>query len=259
MDSGDTRPRGELIAHGHRAAKGPVVMHQRWRDLLFMHWDLAPEVVQPTLPGGLEVDTFDGSAWLGIVPFRMEGVRPRGLPAVPGVSAFGELNLRTYVIGPDGTPGVWFYSLDAHQRLAVWLARRLFHLPYVWADIVPRRDGQRVRYGWSRGGNATRGEPSFVYDTPPDEGATRAGHAEANGLDAFLVERYVLFSHAAKRDRLYAGRVTHEPYRIATPEVHALDTSLFEFNGFDPPGRSPTHVTWSPGVDVRIHPLRRIR
>lgn len=240
------------------AAAGPVVMYQRWRDLLFLHWDVAPDVVQRTLPAGLEVDTFDKRAWLGIVPFRMEGVRARGLPALPGVSAFGELNLRTYALGPDGTPGVWFYSLDAHQRLAVWLARKLFHLPYVRADIVPQRDGHRVRYGWSREGNATPAKPSYLYDTPADEGPTRAKPAEPGTLDAFLIERYVLFSHAAKHRRLYAGRVTHEPYRIATPAVHELDTSLFELNGFDPPNRPPAHVAWSPGVDVRIHPLRRL-
>ncbi|MFW5682337.1 MAG: YqjF family protein [Phycisphaeraceae bacterium] len=251
-------PHGGHSMEANNAARGPVVMHQRWRDLLFLHWDVPAEIVAHTLPTGLEVDAFEGKAWLGIVPFRMEGVRPRGLPAVPGISAFGELNLRTYVVGPDGTPGVWFYSLDAHQRLAVWLARKLFHLPYVWADIVPRRDGRRVRYAWSREGKADREKPSFVYDTPPDAGTTRAAPAEAGGLDAFLVERYVLFSYGAKRGRLYAGRVVHEPYRIARPEVHALDASLFERNGFDPPGRSPAHVTWSPGVDVKILPLRRI-
>ncbi|MFW6336254.1 MAG: YqjF family protein, partial [Phycisphaeraceae bacterium] len=185
-------PHGGHSMEANNAARGPVVMHQRWRDLLFLHWDVPAEIVAHTLPTGLEVDAFEAKAWLGIVPFRMEGVRPRGLPAVPGISAFGELNLRTYVVGPDGTPGVWFYSLDAHQRLAVWLARKLFHLPYVWADIVPRRDGRRVRYAWSREGKADREKPSFVYDTPPDAGTTRAAPAEAGGLDVVGQQRGAL-------------------------------------------------------------------
>lgn len=251
------RTRPHAAAHPPAGA-GPRVMHQQWRDLLFLHWDVPPRVVGETLPPGLSVDTFENRAWLGIVPFRMQRVRPRGLPAVPGISAFGELNLRTYVRGRDGTPGVWFYSLDAHQRLAVGLARTLFHLPYVWARIVTERQDQQVRYRWSRSKNARRSEPSFVYDTPDDPGATPPAPAPPGSLDAFLVERYVLFSYAAKRRRLYAGRVVHPPYRIATPRVHRLDTSLFELNGFPPPRRPPSHVTWSPGVDVAVHALRAV-
>ena len=106
------------------------MMHHAWRDLLFLHWRVDPERIQRTLPPGLTVDVFDGAAYVGIVPFFMCDIRPRGLPAMPGLSNFMELNVRTYVHDAQGTPGVWFYSLDCNSRLTVWGARRFFHLPY---------------------------------------------------------------------------------------------------------------------------------
>ena len=115
-----------------RPARSPV-MFQSWRHLLFLHWAWDPAAIQATLPAGLHVDTFDGRAYLGVVPFWMDAVRPRFCPLVPGLSWFLELNLRTYVHTADGTPGVWFYSLDCNQPVAVQLARSLFSLPYVHA------------------------------------------------------------------------------------------------------------------------------
>ena len=131
-----------------RPKRGPV-MYQRWYDLLFLHWAWDAAEIQATLPAGLTVDTFDGQAWLGVVPFAMSGVRPRGLPAVGGLSAFLELNLRTYVHAADGTPGVWFYSLDCEQRLAVMIARTLFGLPYRHARMA-RRGGVEEAAGGNR-------------------------------------------------------------------------------------------------------------
>jgi len=110
-------------------------MYQQWRDLLFLHWEYPAAAIQETLPEGLFVDTFGGTAYLGIVPFFMRNSRPRFLPAVPGLSNFMELNLRTYVYDRSGIPGVWFYSLDANQPLAVEIARRIFHLPYRHAKM----------------------------------------------------------------------------------------------------------------------------
>ncbi len=105
-------------------------MFQQWRDLLFLHWEYSAAAIQATLPEGLFVDTFGGKAYLGVVPFFMRNIRPRFLPAVPGISDFMEMNLRTYLHDRAGVPGVWFYSLDANQWLAVKIARRFFHLPY---------------------------------------------------------------------------------------------------------------------------------
>ncbi|MFG0295490.1 MAG: YqjF family protein, partial [Maioricimonas sp. JB045] len=106
------------------------VMYQSWQELLFLHWRIDTDIIQRTLPAGLHVDTCDGAAWLGVVPFLMRNIRPWWFCSVPGISNFLELNLRTYVCDDAGRPGVWFYSLDASQPLAVWAARTFFHLPY---------------------------------------------------------------------------------------------------------------------------------
>src|SRR5579859_5771812 len=108
---------------------GRWVMAQNWHDLLFAHWPLPAAILRPHVPARLEIETFGGQAWLGVVPFRMSGVRLRGTPAVPWLSAFPELNVRTYVVA-DGKPGVWFFSLDAANPMAVAIARAWFHLPY---------------------------------------------------------------------------------------------------------------------------------
>ncbi|MEM1107527.1 MAG: DUF2071 domain-containing protein [Planctomycetota bacterium] len=253
---------------------GPCVMRQRWRDLLFLHWEIDPAELSATLPEGLTVDTFRGRAYVGVVPFVMERVRPRGLPPVPGLSWFGELNLRTYVVGPDGRPGVWFYSLDAHQRIAVWLARTIFALPYHHAAIRYERSelaglgAGRISYHWSRGrGLSKEVKPAFIYDTPP---AVEAKPSEPGTLEHFLAERYLLYSRrplfvpgpgskeVPAGGKLYVGRVDHEPYRVTEVAVQNEDKSLFGLNGFETPDGPSVSALWSPGVDVSVHPLRRI-
>jgi len=135
---------------------GYPVMRQRWADLLFLHWRVPVEVVVERLPEGLHVDVFDGSAWLGVVPFFMDRVRPVLLPPVPGISWFMELNVRTYVHDDYGNPGVWFFSLDCNQPLAVEIARRAFHLPYEHAAMQAVRSAGRIYYACRR---EVRGRP----------------------------------------------------------------------------------------------------
>jgi uncharacterized protein YqjF (DUF2071 family) len=127
--------RRQLIERQQPSRQSPV-MFQRWIHLLFLHWPLSPHIVQKTLPHGLQTDTFEGNAWVGIVPFFMRGVRPVGFVSVPGISNFLELNLRTYVRDVRGRPGIWFYCLDANQALAVCLAKAVFALPYEFAQAV---------------------------------------------------------------------------------------------------------------------------
>src|SRR5437868_7771671 len=115
--------------------KRPQVMHHRWESLLILHWQVPPGRIQETLPDGLTVDTFEGEAFVGITPFFMRNVRPVGLPAVPWLSEFQELNVRTYVFDRCGVPGIWFYSLNCNQPLAVVGARALTGLPYFNADM----------------------------------------------------------------------------------------------------------------------------
>ncbi|MDQ3247753.1 MAG: DUF2071 domain-containing protein, partial [Chloroflexota bacterium] len=127
----------------------PWAMTQSWHDLLFAHWPVAPEMMRPLLPPQLELDIFDGAAWVGVVPFRMSGVRPRWLPALQGLSAFPELNVRTYVKSRNAAhpkPGVYFFSLEAANPVAVWLARTLFKLPYFNAAMRLKDDGRTIDY-----------------------------------------------------------------------------------------------------------------
>ena len=168
---------------------GNVVMYQQWRDLLFLHWEYPAAAIQATLPEGLFVDTFGGNAYLGVVPFFMRKIRPRFLPAVPGISDFMEMNLRTYVHDRAGVPGVWFYSLDADQWLAVKIARRFFHLPYEHAEMKSSRtaDG-RIRYESLRTGARANGARCvFDYAAGADLPQPTPG-----SLEFFLVERYRL-------------------------------------------------------------------
>ena len=133
-----------LAACDHPA--GFAVMRQRWSGLLFLHWPVDAAMIAERLPAGLQVDTFDGRAWIGVVPFFMGSIRPVGLPPVPWLSWFMELNVRTYVHDSEGNPGVWFFSLDCNQPVAVEIARRAFRLPYQHARMHSVREGSRVRY-----------------------------------------------------------------------------------------------------------------
>lgn len=228
-------------------------MRQTWRDLLFLHWRFEPEEIQTTLPAGLSVDTFDGSAWVGVVPFRMEGIRLGRLPPLPGTSSFPEMNLRTYVSDASGRPGVWFYSLEAGNRLAVFVARTFFHLNYRFAAMSATEGPNSIHYECRRAG-AGRDEPLQVFEWNPPTPA-EAREAEPGGLPHFLLERYRLFARHPRSGRLHTGLVSHEPYRFHETTPAVWSTRLFELNGFAPVERPPDSSLACPGFSVRIHPL----
>ena len=228
-------------------------MFQSWRDLLFLHWEYSVAAIQATLPEGLFADTFCGKAYLGIVPFFMRNIRPRFLPAVPGISNFMELNLRTYVHDRAGMPGVWFYSLDANQRLAVEIARRFFHLPYEHAQMNSSRLPEgRIRYESLRTADRANGT-ACVFDYAPGPDLPQP---LPDSLEFFLVERYRLYSHAPAG--LRSGAVFHQPYPLCRAEVTAWDEQLLTLNGFSPTGRAPDHILMSRGVDVTVFPLAQV-
>lgn len=233
--------------------------YQSWSRLSFLHWRVEPEVLQGLLPAGLQVETFDGSAWLGLVPFSMEAVRPWWSPPVPGVSWFLETNVRTYVRAQDGRRGVWFFSLDANSRLAVFIARTFWNLPYFNAalqlresvpegDTMPERclfyDGRRLGY------------PGVDYDITVRVSREEPVVAMPGTLEHFLVERYLLFC-ADRRGRLYTGQVHHDPYRIQSVRESRIRESV---TGALIPGLRvsgvPDHAVYSPGVNVRISPIQ---
>jgi uncharacterized protein len=193
-------------------------MAMRWHDLLFMHWPVSVEALRPRVPPGLEIETFDGAAWLGVVPFTMSGVRHRLLPPLPGLSAFPELNVRTYVrAGADGRPGVWFFSLDAASGAAVWVARASFGLAYMNAVMESRREGEWIGYRSRRTrpyntlafGPTASHEAEFVARYTP--GGAPAAPSRGT-LEAFLTNRFCLY--AWKRGVLVRGEIHHPPWPL---------------------------------------------
>ncbi len=167
----------------------PWVMRMRWTDLLFAHWPVADDVLQPLLPPGVELDRFDGTAYVGVVPFGMGDVAPRGLPAPPVIGAFPEVNVRTYVRVGD-LAGVWFLSLDADSRLAVEGARAAFHLPYFRADMSSIPHGEAITYRSAR--RDGRGRPAALDVTYEPRGPVEP--AQAGSFEAWATERARLFA-----------------------------------------------------------------
>ena len=232
-----------------RADRAPFLF-QSWRTLLFLHWKIEPAHIQTRLPQGLEVDTFEDSAYLGVVPFYMHALRPRFGPPCPGISYFPELNLRTYIRDTQGRRGVWFFSLDAHSWISVQIARRCFSLPYRYAQMRYSVDpDQTVRMD-----SQYRGEPTQHFAYKPDQ---HIGTAKEGTLEDFLVERYRFFS-ASPKGQIYMGELTHEPYQLYTPKVTAYSTTLFDSNGFVEPSEGPCHMLYSPGVQVTAFAIRKI-
>ena len=219
---------------------GRPALRMRWEDLLFLHWAWDATVIQKTLPEGLQVDVFEGRAWLGVVPFFMRRVHPLGLPCVPWLSDFLELNVRTYVHDAKGTPGVWFYSLACDQPVAVEIARRFFHLNYVHARMKAERGEKEVVYSSRR--QAQTSAYRYAADGPPAE-------AQPGTLEFFLLERYVLFS-TGRDGHIYSGRVHHAPYQFAPARVEEWSFLPAVEDGFADSGRPPDHGLFSPGVDV---------
>jgi uncharacterized protein len=192
----------------------PWVMGQTWDDLLFVHYRVPLDELRALVPDGLEVEEHSGSAWLGVTPFVITGLRARGLLPLPFASSFRELNVRTYVTRDD-KPGIWFFSLDASSQLAVEAARRLYRLPYFRADITVRRRGAEIVYDCSRGGGK-----AFSATYRPSGGAVAA---EPGSLEHFLTERYCLY--AEHEGRIHRAEIHHRPWPLQPAEARIeLDT-----------------------------------
>jgi len=225
-------------------------MFHRWTAVTFLHWPCRPTIVQQLLPPGLEVQTVDGQAWVGLLPFRMEDVRLPGLPAARWLSSFPETNVRTYVRGPDGQPGIWFFSLDAARLPAVLGARVTYRLPYFWAAMSVDRDGGRVRYRSRR-----RWPTSSARLTAVVEVGAPYRVEELGPLDHFLTARYVLYTLVA--GRLAYARAEHPPWPLARARVLELDENLVEAATLPTQGGPLVH--FSRGVSVRIGAWKPVR
>lgn len=223
-------------------------MAMQWHDLLFAHWPVRPEALRPYIPAALQLDTFDGTAWLGVVPFRMAGVHPHFVPSVPWLSAFPELNLRTYVT-IEGKPGVWFFSLDAANPLAVHLARRFFHLPYYDAEMRCEQVGEAVHYrsmrthrGMPTGILAARYRPvGAVFQSVP------------GSLEAWLTERYCLYAADRHGTTIWRGNIHHARWPLQPAEAEWECNTLYAPLRVELPGLPLLHfarrldvVAWLP-------------
>jgi uncharacterized protein YqjF (DUF2071 family) len=287
------------------AMRGRSLLTMTWRDVLFAHWPVPPAVVESRLPAGLAVDTYDGKAYLGVVAFRMDPIKPRYAPF--GLT-FGECNLRTYVTPADGAdidadtegtldgerssgsgpgpgprPGIYFFNLDASDRLSVTVARRLFGLPYYTATVDVTRRGEEVRFHSRRthdGAPPNRFAATYRPTGEPTE-------AEPGSIAAFLAERYRFYtagtdtssdrgregngdgdgdgdrSRDGTRGRgggegrsLAVGEIDHDPWRLSSAEATIEANTLFESNGFERPGGEPL-LHYSRALPVRAGRLRR--
>jgi uncharacterized protein YqjF (DUF2071 family) len=226
-------------------------MFQRWSELLFLHWRWEAADLQKRLPPGLHVDTYEGQAWLGVVPFFMDRIRPRFLPALPGLSWFRELNVRTYVHDDRGRPGVWFFSLDCDQPLAVRVARSLFRLPYFDARMKAHRQPNTGHVTYACRRHAEEATSRFDYTLGKE-----LPSPEPDSLEFWLVERYLLFANT--RSGLRLGRVSHAPYPLTEVTLNQWDALPLQWNGFTLPNRAPDHVAGSRGVEVRLGALERL-
>lgn len=224
-------------------------MAQNWHDLLFAHWEVPARKMRELVPRVLEVDTFEGRTWIGVVPFRMSGVRLRGTPAMPGLSAFPELNVRTYVKA-DGKPGVWFFSLDAANRVAVEVARAWFHLPYFSARMKLEAKSDAIHYSSRRIDRRGSGESlEMRYEAQGKDFVARPG-----SLEHFLTERYCLYAQR-KDGGLLRSEIHHAPWRLRSARAKFNSNTMTKAPGIELCGEPLLHfaelqevIVWPPQV-----------
>jgi uncharacterized protein YqjF (DUF2071 family) len=221
-------------------------MIQTWHDLLFAHWPLPPAAMGPLIPPQLALDTFDGESWVGVVPFRMSGIRARGLPPLPGVSRFPELNVRTYVTY-GGKPGVYFFSLDAANLLAVWAARAFYHLPYFHAEMSSKDHNGSIHYS-SRRHRASAEFRGRYRPISPVQLSTRGS------IEHWFTERYCLYT--THQDRVYRGEIHHQPWPLQNAGAEIEVNSVAAAAQISLPNSTPL-LHFARRLDVLIWPLRR--
>ncbi|MBP1961000.1 YqjF family protein [Paenibacillus aceris] len=230
----------------------PWIMHQIWNDLLFAHWSVPVKIIREHVPAHIPIDTFEGTAWLGVVPFHMSGVTFRGIPALPYFSSFPEINVRTYVT-IDGKPGVYFFSLDAHNKFAVETARSFFHLPYFYTKIeVKELPKDTIRYHSVRQDPRAR-QGEFLAEYLPTS-PTRL--AMPGTLEYWLTERYCLYCQD-RRGNIYRGEIDHEPWPLQSAEANIIINTLPHSFGINLPEHSPV-LHFAKQLKVKIWALEKL-
>jgi len=221
-------------------------MKQVWHDLLFAHWPLPIEKIQSLVPAQLTLDTFDGHCWVGVIPFHMSGIRGRTLPALPGLSRFPELNVRTYVTY-GSKPGVYFFSLDAANLAAVWAARRFYHLPYFHAAMSSQELAGQIHYYSRRLHDAAE----FCGRYRP---INQVRLREKGSLEQWLTERYCLYT--THSDQVFRGEIHHQPWPLQDAEAEFETNTVAAAAGIPLPSNTPL-LHFARKLEVLIWPLRR--
>jgi uncharacterized protein YqjF (DUF2071 family) len=221
-------------------------MKQIWHDLLFAHWPVPVAAMRSLVPGQLALETFDGQCWVGVVPFRMSGIRGRGLPALPGVSRFPELNVRTYVTH-GGKPGVYFFSLDAANLPAVWAARRFYHLLYFHAAMYSEERDNTIYYSSRRPAGAAEFRGSYRPIGPVQL-------HQSGSLEHWLTERYCLYT--VHDDTVYRGEIHHRPWPLQKSEANVEINTMAAASNIALPETVPL-LHFARRLEVLIWPLRR--
>ncbi|TWU22727.1 YqjF family protein [Bythopirellula polymerisocia] len=220
--------------------------YQQWRSLLFMHWSMPVEDLRPLVPKSLEIDLYEGIAYVGVVPFAMTRVRPRWCPEALGLN-FLETNVRTYVTYQD-RPGVYFFSLDAASRIGVGIARAFWGLPYYYAKMDLKKVDQTIDY------SSTRPNSGVCHESQCKVGE-RLGQLEPDSIEFFFMERYLLFLEQS--GSVFIGQVHHTPYPVSHTEVSHLRDDLLEAAGCGYCKGLPEFAHFSTGVDVEIFNLEQ--
>jgi uncharacterized protein YqjF (DUF2071 family) len=226
-------------------------MAQTWRDLLFAHWPVPDRTLRPLIPSGLHLETFDGTAWISIAPFVVTRLRPRSAPAIPGLSEFPEINVRTYVTA-GGKPGVFFFTLDAGSTLAVIGARTLYFLPYFRARFTVDSTSSGIRY---RSRRTQAGAPAAEFRAtyrPVGEATV----APPGTLTAWLTERYCLYA-VDRRERIHRAEIHHRPWALQPAEVEIDRNTMTTGLGFELPDVAPL-VQFAAHLDVRVWAPERV-
>jgi uncharacterized protein YqjF (DUF2071 family) len=243
-----------LLSDSHRPyplPRKPWIMEQQWLDLLFAHWPVPYDQLRPLVPQQLELNTYEGYAWIGVVPFRMEGIRGRGAPEIPYTNKFAELNVRTYVTVGD-KPGVYFFSLDAASRLAVEAARRLFFLPYFNARMSVEQLGQHYHYSSHRTdkrGAAVSFEGSYTAVSQPFL-------STKGSFEHWLTERYCLYALSGS-NKVWRGDIHHLPWTLHRAEADIRVNTMALGQGIQCIAREPV-LHFSKKLDVLIWALTRV-
>lgn len=232
---------------GSLAAK-TWIMKQTWKHVLFLHWPLHAESLRPFIPKELEIDTYDGQAWLGMIVFEMGGIYPRGLSRLPLTPPFSEINVRTYVTY-KGEPGIYFLSIDVNNWASLNIAKRWYHLPYRPSEVSIQKEGASLHFEGIR-----KKEPLYVkgsYTPLKESFFSRAGR-----LDYWFTERYRLYS-SDSFSNLYTASIDHPPWALQNTEVTIDKNTLFSPFGFHLGADAPI-AHYSYGVQTNFWNIKKL-